>query len=124
MIREWEEISKIEGPIKMHSSDWFYMPYSVWNDTKYWLALSKLKNRFEHGNYPYHESLWKIVIPVAKIKKNHKEPDLKLHNKRVYLFIQFQIARTNKDKNLSNKLFEKYPDWPELKALYERLKSS
>ena len=123
-IAEWNRISEMNGPIEWRPADGFFMPYAVWNTSEFWYVLRKSKGRFIHGTWPQHDSLWEFVIRSPEKRRIDSKEDIKRLQKRILLFINYQIARTSKNTELSKQLAKAHPNWPEAKYLYGRLKDS
>ena len=120
MIREWELMSTMSGTIEYQSADWFYMPDKVWNSKFFWYAIQKLEGKFVHGVTLYHDTLFQVILYPKESRLSPKQ-DLREHNKRIALFVQFQIARLTRDAELSKELATRYPQWTEACELNKRL---
>ena len=122
-IAEWERIAETDGPIEFRYADWFYMTHRAWNSTGFWLALRRLTGRFRYGVWGIDESLRTSVVPSPKRRRSGSKADIRRWQRRFALDIEYHIARTSKDVELSGKLARAHPDWPEMQKLHKRLAS-
>ena len=118
-------IARAEGRIETHYADWFYIEDFVWDSADFWeiIAHCARLNRFNHGVWAIMDSLWKVVIPYPKSGRvpRKSEADRLRCNKRIFLTAQHHIAHINRDGDLARKLSRRYPDWPEIRELSEKL---
>lgn len=122
-IAEWDKIAEMDGPVEFRRTDWFYMPGRVWNSTAFWLALRTLAGRLRYGAWPSFDSLWTSVVPAPKRRRIGSKADIERYRRRCALVVEYHIARTSRDAELSGKLAGAYPDWPEVQKLHMWLAS-
>ncbi|MHC4146207.1 MAG: tetratricopeptide repeat protein [Planctomycetota bacterium] len=125
IIEQWQRIAKARAMIELEYIDWFYIGDCIWDDASFWkiLAICAKQNRFNDGVWPMFRSLYEIVVPHPPHRRNiQKNKADKLRcNKHIFLMTQYHIARINRDSNLARKLCDRYPNWPEVRELLQKL---
>ncbi len=121
-IEQWRKIAKGNGCIQMWYTDWFYMADSVWENAAFWEIIAQCAkgNRFLHSVWPIFKELNESIAASINQTKNPKT-HLILSNRYNLLLAQYHIARINHDAKLAQKLFKRYPNWPDIEELYRKL---
>lgn len=124
---QWHQVVNLKSPIQMTYEDWFYMEDSVWNGSAFWeimLSCSK-QNRFDSSVMPCFESLWDLDTKKSNSADpfNESKAQRSRRNKSHALLAQYHIVRTNRDLKLATKLANRYPNWPEIIELKDKMQS-
>lgn len=126
-LDQWQKIEKAKGMIEMYYADWFYIEDRLLKKSAIWeIFLNCAKqNRFKTwDHWPMWNSLYESIIKhpqTFSLRFSKSKAAVSRHNKRIVLQTQYEIARTNKDLNLAKKLSARYPQWPEINKLKDRL---
>ncbi|MHC4744213.1 MAG: hypothetical protein ACYS8Z_20030 [Planctomycetota bacterium] len=124
ILDQWQRIANAKGSIEMGYADWFYIQDCVWDNAAFWGIIERCarRNRFNYGVWSLFPSLYSTVIKEPPNSRTPQGKAGKLRcNKRILLMSQYRIAHINRDSKLARKLSNRYPNWPEIRELKERL---
>jgi tetratricopeptide (TPR) repeat protein len=123
LLSEWKTIITTHESVTMRWQDWFYIQSIVWNSQAFWTLFLQGHQRFQHGVWWLHESLWQVV-PSPQRGTKGSQADIKRLQKRLKLSAQFHLARICRDHKAAHTLATKFPMWQEARNLSQRLRSS
>lgn len=125
IVDQWQHIGKAKGMIEMTYADWFYIDDHVENNAEFWeiIAGCARANRFKYSVWSIFNSLYETVVKFPTQRKSNKA-DITRCNKCVFLMAQYNIAFIRRDRALAEKVFARYPNWPEMEELLEKLKKN
>jgi tetratricopeptide (TPR) repeat protein len=126
VVREWQIIAALSGPIALEHIDWFYAGDAAYDRAEFWQALLDCGNRFWHKDVGQSYGIWIMLsnpfegICVTADEWNNRKDRKWIETKR-RLHCQLNLARTQCDSILASKLARRFPKWREAVTMAEKL---
>lgn len=101
-MKEWEGILQNSDKFEINSSDWFYMPDEIYENSKIWKILLKLNKRIIDSTFVSYDSLLFDYGDILNFKEMRK------------LICEFNIYSCEKNLTELKKLKAQFPKWIEI----------
>jgi tetratricopeptide (TPR) repeat protein len=108
-LKEWEKISQKNCEIEFKYADWFYMPETVFDSPEIWAIFLSISEKIKPSVFLSFDSLYQ-----SELYKNLNS------NEQYKLLIEFNIYRTESNKEKLTQLYKTYPCWHDLKEIIEQ----
>jgi tetratricopeptide (TPR) repeat protein len=113
-LSQWQKIANARDSVALEYADWYYLPTELYDDSRFWKALTAIGSRLEDGAYPV-EAM--PDGPLGKVLRGPVDPRSSSKAARAHrlrcrrLWIRMELAISCEDVKALEKMAQKYPGW-------------
>lgn len=119
-VDEWEGLASTTGEVELGQGDWHFLPEDAWDEPRFWRALYALRGRYS-CRWSFMDDFLRRTDPEPKRAVWNSEAAKRRHRRRMAVWIEFHIARTEKSAAAAQRLARRYPGWRRAVTLARRL---